>query len=87
MTSISICALDDHPIIAEGIRLASEQTIDICCSGSAGTFAEFHNILANTKVDVAIIDVKINDENISSTCRVIKAHFPHSRAFPVLRES
>jgi DNA-binding NarL/FixJ family response regulator len=79
MAPISICILDDHPLIAEGVRRAVETTGDIICSGVATTPAEFERLLAAQPVDVALIDVRLGDASGIDLCAALRKRHPQMR--------
>jgi DNA-binding NarL/FixJ family response regulator len=81
MNKISVCVLDDHPMIAEGIRRIIEHTSDILFSGSAENLRLLDEILAISPVDVAIFDVRIKGENVEHVCRSVKRRFPNIKIF------
>jgi len=79
MAPISICILDDHPLIAEGVRRAVETAGDIICSGVATTPAEFEILLASKPADVALIDVRLGDANGIELCAALRKRYPQMR--------
>ncbi len=76
---IRICVVDDHPVIAEGIRKLSEETADIAFSGAATNVAELKALLKSTVVDVAILDVRLGQHNGIDLCASLKKSHPEMR--------
>jgi DNA-binding NarL/FixJ family response regulator len=73
---ISLGVLDDHPMIAEGIRGIVEKTTDIAFCGAARNGTEFAALLAVQPLDVAIFDVRIPGENTLTLCAEVKRRLP-----------
>lgn len=76
---ISICVVDDHPVIAEGIRKVVEATADIGCAGVATSIAELERLLTEEKVDVMILDVRLADANGIDLCASLRQRYPDMR--------
>lgn len=76
---ISICVVDDHPVIAEGIRRVVEATDDIGCVGFATNAAELERLLGAQKVDVMILDVRLADANGIELCASLRQRYPDMR--------
>ena len=76
---ISICVVDDHPVIAEGIRRVVEATDDIGCAGFATNAAELESLLADERGDVIILDVRLADANGIDLCASLRQRFPDMR--------
>lgn len=72
---IAICVLDDHPMIAEGVRRMAEQTDDLQFAGAAETFEGLKVILETSRVDVAILDVKLGNDDVETVCKYIRTRF------------
>ena len=58
---INILIIDDHPFVRKGIRTAleSEKGFNVC--GEASNTNEAKNILDKEAIDIAIIDISIDD--------------------------
>jgi DNA-binding NarL/FixJ family response regulator len=76
---IAICVVDDHPVIAEGIRKVVEATPGIACVGVATNPAELEALLARHKIDVAILDVRLAGANGIDLCASLNQRFPNMR--------
>ena len=77
--AISVCVVDDHPVIAEGIRRIIEAITDICWGGAAATPAELEALLSHQRIDVAILDVRLVGANGIELCASLTARFPEMR--------
>ncbi len=74
--SITVFLLDDHELVRRGLREFLEEEGDLVVTGEAGTAAEALEVLAATRPDVAIIDVRLPDGNGIEVCREVRSRFP-----------
>ncbi len=73
---IRVCAVDDHPIVHDGLRYLASQTRDIEFCGGALNGRELESILRTVTPDVLLLDVNLGGENSFALCRRIKDRFP-----------
>lgn len=76
---IAICVVDDHPVIAEGISKVVEATADIACVGVATSATRLTEILDQSHVDVAILDVRLGNASGIELCAAIRQRHPAMR--------
>jgi two-component system response regulator DevR len=76
MTSIQVFLLDDHEVVRRGIRDVLESEPDIVVVGEAGTAAEAIARVPAVKPDVAILDVRLPDDDGVSVCRELRSKLP-----------
>lgn len=61
MRRVRVLIVDDHPIVADGLRRALEAHADLQVIASVGSRAEAEPFLDGGKVDVAIVDIRLPD--------------------------
>src|SRR5271154_244148 len=76
MTPIRVFLLDDHEVVRRGIRDVLETEPDIVVVGEAGTAAEAIARVPALKPDVAILDVRLPDDDGVSVCRELRSRLP-----------
>jgi DNA-binding NarL/FixJ family response regulator len=76
MTPIRVFLLDDHEVVRRGIRDVLEAEPDIVVVGEAGTAAEALARVPAVKPDVAILDVRLPDDDGVSVCRELRSRLP-----------
>jgi DNA-binding NarL/FixJ family response regulator len=76
MTQIRVFLLDDHEVVRRGIRDVLESEADITVVGEAGTAAEALARVPALKPDVAILDVRLPDDDGVSVCRELRSKLP-----------
>jgi two-component system response regulator DevR len=76
MTPIRVFLLDDHEVVRRGIRDVLESEPDITVVGEAGTAAEALARVPAVKPDVAILDVRLPDDDGVSVCRELRSKLP-----------
>jgi DNA-binding NarL/FixJ family response regulator len=76
MTTIRVFLLDDHEVVRRGIRDVLEAETDIAVVGEAGTAAEALARVPAVKPDVAILDVRLPDDDGISVCRELRSRLP-----------
>jgi two-component system, NarL family, nitrate/nitrite response regulator NarL len=76
MEKIDILIVDDHPMVLEGMRslLSSIQYVQI--AGIATNAFEAMDIIKNTSVEVAIVDINLPDINGIELTKKIKTEYP-----------
>jgi DNA-binding NarL/FixJ family response regulator len=77
MTAIRVFLLDDHEVVRRGIRDVLESEPDIAVVGEAGTAAEALARVPAVKPDVAILDVRLPDDDGVSVCRELRSKLPN----------
>jgi DNA-binding NarL/FixJ family response regulator len=76
VTEIRVFLLDDHEVVRRGIRDVLETESDIVVVGEAGTAAEALARVPAVKPDVAILDVRLPDDDGVSVCRELRSKLP-----------
>jgi two-component system, NarL family, response regulator DevR len=76
MTPIRVFLLDDHEVVRRGIRDVLESEPDIIVVGEAGTAAEALARVPAVRPDVAILDVRLPDDDGVSVCRELRSRLP-----------
>jgi two-component system response regulator DevR len=76
VTPIRVFLLDDHEVVRRGIRDVLETEPDIIVVGEAGTAAEARARVPAVKPDVAILDVRLPDDDGVSVCRDLRSMLP-----------
>jgi len=76
MADIRVFLLDDHEVVRRGIRDVLESEPDITVVGEAGTAAEALARVPAVKPDVAILDVRLPDDDGVSVCRELRSKLP-----------
>jgi two-component system, NarL family, response regulator DevR len=76
VTPIRVFLLDDHEVVRRGIRDVLESEPDIVVVGEAGTAAEALARVPAVKPDVAILDVRLPDDDGVSVCRELRSKLP-----------
>jgi two-component system, NarL family, response regulator DevR len=76
MAQIRVFLLDDHEVVRRGIRDVLESEADITVVGEAGTAAEALARVPALKPDVAILDVRLPDDDGVSVCRELRSKLP-----------
>ena len=74
--SIRVFLLDDHELVREGIRSLLESDEGIKIVGEAGTAEEAMTRIPLAQPDVAILDVRLEDESGIEVCRDVRALMP-----------
>jgi DNA-binding NarL/FixJ family response regulator len=70
---ISVLLVDDHELIRQGLRRAFERDGDFTVVGEAGTLADARRLIALSRPDVVLLDVRLPDGNGLQACREIRA--------------
>jgi two-component system, NarL family, response regulator DevR len=73
---IRVFLLDDHEVVRRGIRDVLETEPDIEVVGEAGTAAEARARVPAVRPDVAILDVRLPDDDGVSVCRDLRSALP-----------
>ncbi len=73
---IKVFLLDDHEIVRRGLRelISADEEIEVV--GETGKAAEALRIVADTRPDVAVLDVRLQDGNGIEVCRDIRSQYP-----------
>jgi DNA-binding NarL/FixJ family response regulator len=69
-----ILIVDDHPVVREGLalRISSQPDMEVC--GEAADIASALQLVADTKPDVAVVDIALKDGNGIDLIKRIRAH-------------
>jgi DNA-binding NarL/FixJ family response regulator len=76
MTTIGVFLLDDHEVVRRGVRELLEGEPDMSVVGEAGTAAEALARIPALKPDVAILDLRLPDDDGVSVCRELRSRMP-----------
>lgn len=74
--AIRVFLLDDHEIVRRGIRDLLEVEGDIEVVGEAGSVAEALDRVPRLQIDVAVLDVQLDDGSGIEVCREIRSTRP-----------
>ena len=76
MEQIRILLVDDHQVVRQGLRslLDLEQGIQVV--GEAGTGAEALQVIDQTRPDIVLLDLKLEDMSGTEVCRRVTAKYP-----------
>ncbi len=75
-TTITVFLLDDHEVVRRGVAGLLEAEPDLEVVGEAGTAAEALRLVGETRPDVAVLDVRLDDGNGIEVCREIRSAHP-----------
>jgi len=78
---IRVVLLDDHEIVRHGVAELVNAQPDMEVVGEGGTAREILQAVATTKPDVAVLDVRLgeDDGNGIATCREIRSEHPETQ--------
>jgi DNA-binding NarL/FixJ family response regulator len=76
---INVLIVDDHPIVHDGVTAILRSERDLAIVGSASTIAEAMERIAALKPDVALLDLRLPDEDGLDGIEKIAAAFPAVR--------
>jgi DNA-binding NarL/FixJ family response regulator len=77
VATIGVFLLDDHEVVRRGVRELLDAEPDITVVGEAGTAAEALARVPALKPDVAILDVRLPDDDGVSVCRELRSRMPN----------
>jgi two-component system, NarL family, response regulator DevR len=76
MTVIRVFLLDDHEIVRRGLKELISADEEMVVVGETGRASEALRIVADTRPDVAVLDVRLQDGNGIEICRDIRSQYP-----------
>lgn len=78
---LALLCVDDQRTFLDALRIAitADQVGDLSCAGSASSVAEALEIMADTQVDVVLMDFDLPDVDGIEGTRRVKAQFPDAR--------
>jgi DNA-binding NarL/FixJ family response regulator len=78
---IRVALLDDHEIVRHGVAELVNAQDDMEVVGEAGTADEMLRTVATTKPDIAVLDVRLGDDdgNGIAACREIRSEHPDTQ--------
>jgi DNA-binding NarL/FixJ family response regulator len=76
-SAFRVFLVDDHQILREGLRARLDREDDIEVVGEAGTAAEAYDGIAETKPDLAILDIQMPGEPGTDLAKRIRARWPN----------
>ncbi|MDA8291329.1 MAG: response regulator transcription factor [Actinomycetota bacterium] len=68
--------LDDHEVVREGVRRLIETDEDLVVVGEAASASEALPAIAESRPDVAVLDVRLPDGDGVDVCREIRSLYP-----------
>ncbi|WP_219154545.1 response regulator [Amycolatopsis sp. TNS106] len=71
---LKVFLLDDHELVRTGLRTLVESQPDMLVTGEASTAAEAKARIPVSKPDVAILDIRLPDEDGISVCRFVQTN-------------
>jgi len=71
-----ILIVDDHPVIREGLTLIINRQSDLLVCAEAGTIGEAVKAVKKQKIDLALVDMLLNDTTGIQVIKKIKALCP-----------
>jgi DNA-binding NarL/FixJ family response regulator len=74
-----VIALDDHPIITDGLRLLLNENKRFRLCAIAHSWQELISKMREEILDIAILDLNIKGENILSKIGLLKEQFPKTK--------
>lgn len=79
-STIRVALLDDHEIVRHGVANMVNANHDMEVVGEASTVAEILAVVAQTRPDVAVLDVRLTDHdgNGIAACREIRSDHPET---------
>lgn len=80
MTAIRVALVDDQPLFRSGLRMLIDSQPDLEVVGEAGDGAEAQSVVAATRPDVVLMDVRMpGTDGIEATERILGGPAPHPR--------
>ena len=74
--TIRVFLLDDHQVVREGVRRFLEAEADLVVVGAAASAADALEAVAQSRPDVAVLDVRLPDGDGVEVCREIRSAYP-----------
>ncbi|MDA8073287.1 MAG: response regulator transcription factor [Actinomycetota bacterium] len=74
--TIRVFLLDDHQVVREGVRRFLEAEADLVVVGEAASAADALEAVAQSRPDVAVLDVRLPDGDGVEVCREIRSAYP-----------
>lgn len=67
----TVIAVDDHPVVAQGVAFVLEDDPELTFVGAAGSAGEADGLVQRTRPDVVLLDVRLPDRDVVATVRDI----------------
>ena len=80
MDPITVYLLDDHEVVARGLRQLLEAEPDITVVGESGSAMEAQRRIPAIRPDVAVLDARLPDGSGIEVCREIRSRDPQIEA-------
>lgn len=74
-----VLIVDDHPILRHGIAQMVAREDDMLVCGEAGSVPEALAFIASEPVDLAIVDLSLDDRSGMELIRTVRQRYPHVR--------
>lgn len=78
-TRTRVLIVDDHPILRHGIAQMVAREADLVVGGEAGSVPEALAFLAATPVDIAVVDLSLDDRSGMELIRTVHQRYPQVR--------
>lgn len=78
--TLRLLLVEDHQVVAEGLRALLEEYQDLQVVGWAASVAEAGALAARNPVDVALVDYRLPDGNGADAVAAIREHHPRAAA-------
>ena len=75
----NVLIVDDHPILRHGIAQMVAREDDMCVCGEAGSVSEALEFIATQPVDLAIVDLSLDDRSGMELIRTMRQRYPQVR--------
>lgn len=85
---IKILIADDHRLVIDGLLLMLQEVPDMQCVGQAANGQEALDLLAQSPVDVLLLDLNMPEMDGLECCRLVKERYPTVKilALSMMRE-
>ena len=85
---IKILIADDHRLVIDGLLLMLQEVPDMQCVGQAANGQEALGLLAQSPVDVLLLDLNMPEMDGLECCRLVKERYPNVKilALSMMRE-
>ena len=76
---LTVCIVDDHQMVREGLRAMFETVEDITVVGEADSVATAIDMFRRVRPQVALVDIQLPDGSGIEICRSLREHAPEVR--------
>ena len=79
----SFIIVDDHPLYRQGVVTLVQQELNLRLEGEAGSMTEALELLSQRRVDLAIIDISLQEKSGLELIKIIKNEYPQVKVLVV----